>query len=935
MNEQHSGIAWPGVASRVVLAGLFGLLVVACGEQGADTAEEVAQARRHADSGEWRAAIIELKNVLQKAPDNADARLLLGRVHVRTGNGAAAEKELQRALRFGKREQEVAYWHARAVFQQGEFNRLLEEIEVSSEWPADVRARVLAVRARAEIATGDLAGAEASLEQAEAVSAVTLEARLARLQLALAHNRTERAQGIGEALVEEHPESGRAWGLLGRAHLARGELERADDALGHAIELIVHPYRERLLRAQLRLGLGDAEGARTDIEWLSKNAGEHPAVLFAEGLLALAEDNRDDACARFSQALAKAPDMREARYYVGVCHFRDGEYNQATANLENAYQGASRPRVGRMLAATYLAQGRYERAREVLRPVLRANPEDMGALALMARTESAQGNTSEALDYLRRLAELRPDDPGIQLQLGMGLLQAGEYEEGRSALGDVLALDPDSGPAGALLVITHLREGEFEQAMNEARRLAEEQPEASLPLTLQGVVLMAQGEREAARERLQEALERDPADPGARHALARMALQENDAEAARRHFEAVLDQRPGHTSTLLQLAELEARSGHPERIEPLLERAHGSAPEALRPRVLLARFALGKGEHARALELLEGVEGSARNDPRVLVVQANAYLRMEQPLQALEPLRRLMEQRPEAPLPYLLLARAYGALGEEQQALEQLDRILEFDPDNPFVLLVQARAKVRQGEFDRAGELLSRVPEERRGHPWYLDTRGNLALRAGEHDQALDYYRRAYEASPSGTTVAKAAAAYRSLGKAGAAEALLQQHLQRQPDDFEAHQALGGLYVEQGRDVEAAEAYKTVLQHDPGSVEALNNLGWVLRKENPNEALRYAEHALTLRPDDPRIIDTVGTVYLELGEPEQAIAHMRKAVTLAPEAPVLRYHLARALAAAGNEHEARLQLRDALEAGAAFAGVEDARALLERLNANP
>src|SRR3546814_3715040 len=48
------------------------------------------------EQGDLRAAVIELKNALQRDPANAVARLLLGEVYLRLGDGAAAEKEIDR-----------------------------------------------------------------------------------------------------------------------------------------------------------------------------------------------------------------------------------------------------------------------------------------------------------------------------------------------------------------------------------------------------------------------------------------------------------------------------------------------------------------------------------------------------------------------------------------------------------------------------------------------------------------------------------------------------------------------------------------------------------------------------------------------------------------------------------------------------------------------
>ena len=71
-----------------------------------------------------RAAVIELKNALQRDPDNAEARLLLGEVYVLVGDGAAAEKELGVAERLGIEKAKFVVALGRALLLQGRFEPL-------------------------------------------------------------------------------------------------------------------------------------------------------------------------------------------------------------------------------------------------------------------------------------------------------------------------------------------------------------------------------------------------------------------------------------------------------------------------------------------------------------------------------------------------------------------------------------------------------------------------------------------------------------------------------------------------------------------------------------------------------------------------------------------------------------------------------------------
>lgn len=81
----------------------------------------VAQARELLQSGDPRAAMIQLKNALQDDPKNAQARLLLGQIYLRAGNGEAAEKELRHARSAGMPAESWIADMGRAYLLQGRF----------------------------------------------------------------------------------------------------------------------------------------------------------------------------------------------------------------------------------------------------------------------------------------------------------------------------------------------------------------------------------------------------------------------------------------------------------------------------------------------------------------------------------------------------------------------------------------------------------------------------------------------------------------------------------------------------------------------------------------------------------------------------------------------------------------------------------------------
>ena len=75
---------------------------------------------------------------------------------------------------------------------------------------------------------------------------------------------------------------------------------------------------------------------------------------------------------------------------------------------------------------------------------------------------------------------------------------------------------------------------------------------------------------------------------------------------------------------------------------------------------------------------------------------------------------------------------------------------------------------------------------------------------------------------------------------------------------------------------------RKVIEVDPGNADALNALGYTLtdQTDRHDEALALIEKALTIKPDEAAFIDSMGWVQYRLHNYEQAIAHLKRALTL-------------------------------------------------------
>ena len=147
-------------ARSVAIALLAALLALTAGCDAFRSKEaRIEEAREALAAGDFRAASIELKSVLDSDPDNADARLALAETSLAVGDAESAEKELRRALAAGLPAERAAALQGRVMLALGQSAELLQKLNDRSlpvqepDWSL--------LKGDALVTVGDTAAAEA------------------------------------------------------------------------------------------------------------------------------------------------------------------------------------------------------------------------------------------------------------------------------------------------------------------------------------------------------------------------------------------------------------------------------------------------------------------------------------------------------------------------------------------------------------------------------------------------------------------------------------------------------------------------------------------------------------------------------------------------------------------------------------------------------
>ena len=178
------------------------------------------------------------------------------------------------------------------------------------------------------------------------------------------------------------------------------------------------------------------------------------------------------------------------------------------------------------------------------------------------------------------------------------------------------------------------------------------------------------------------------------------------------------------------------------------------------------------------------------------------------------------------------------------------------------------------------------------------------------------------------------ASAYLDVRELGLAERHAREALRLKPTYARAMVTLGASLAAQGRDGEAADAYRGAIRAQPANGRAHANLGALLaRAGQSSDALVHVRRALELNPEDGAAHLTLASL-LGSTDPGRAMHHLREAVRLRPRDARAHTKYGRALLEHGGAREALAEFELAMkldpDALDALYGADDARDVLKQ-----
>lgn len=448
-------------------------------------------------------------------------------------------------------------------------------------------------------------------------------------------------------------------------------------------------------------------------------------------------------------------------------------------------------------------------------------------------------------------------------------------------------LAPQADDAAQVLLGLQLTHNRADDAKASLAKQLSGSTTATLPLAIGNVqrLLSRMPDRARAYALIKELLEPYRHLIEARVAVAQMAIVNGDRDGALKEAREAISKFPNSELAVMMFTQLIENKAESLKLLADFLKRNSTSREV---RLMYARLLFEQSKVAEAKKEFRILLQQTPNDQTslyamgFLMVQSNDIAEAEKYLSTyVNNLKGQPDRERDASQALMILAQIAEDRNDTAAALAWLDMVATSGQNGALnATLKRAQLQAKSGKLDEARQLLSQTDVEND------DERAKLII--GEAQLLRDAH------------------------KLPEAIRLIQDALELYPDHVDLLYELGML-AEKNLQFDVMEtALRKVIKLMPDGQHAFNALGYSLADRNTRlpEAYDLIKAALSLAPDDPYIMDSMGWVEFRMGRLEKAEETLRKAFALKPD-PEIAAHLGEVLWVRGREEEAKKLWRNA------------------------
>ena len=616
---------------------------------------------------------------------------------------------------------------------------------------------------------------------------------------------------VPSALAAPPPEAGKALSpvesarrdsmehyLRAKLMVTDGEVTEALKEFRKAVEIdpndghLRREYAEALRDVQI---LPEAEEqARKAVALIPENAAAHRTL--GQILLATSKDKKgvEEAAAELKRSTEALPGDPAGAMAYAQALLRLDRAQEAVPVLERVLEKGRGPAMTLLYGEALERSGRYGEAEDVLRFLLRQDPDSPAAYFSLLRLYEKSRQVDKATDLVQSFLRKHPGNVGLRTEYGQLLVRSRRFPDAEKVLGEVLKADPENREAlrsYATVLIETKRPEKADEILAKLQQLDPDDPDVPFRRALFLLEARKIAEAEKVLGDLKASL---IARKMSREGLAQVDGQLAYAAYLRKDFRAA-------RALLL----------------PQLKNGVGAGGDGVQAFNLLLQIARDEKDDAEGLRVAREAASKGTPPPAVKASLAEFLLRSPKPADKEEGGKLLdalaAVDRPGA----LMAADTWQRLEKFGRAAEVAKEALSRFPDDPDLLFRLGASLERDQKGPAAVDAFERLLKVRPDHAPAMNYLGYYwADRSENLERAHDLIRKAVELDPAnGAYLDSLGWVLYQLNRPDEAEKFLAEAAQMTPDDPTVLEHLGDVAAKQGHVARARDLWKKALGMNP------------------------------------------------------------------------------------------------------------------------
>lgn len=533
-------------------------------------------------------------------------------------------------------------------------------------------------------------------------------------------------------------------------------------------------------------------------------------------------------------------------------------------------------------------------------------------LFIKGNDASMRGDFQTAAKIFKSVVELQPEDLYLKRKLAFELIRSGELKEAEKLLETVFKKSGSKDESvGLILGSVYSTLEKNKEAKGVYQRLLAINPESEEACLYLGRAYVAEKLFKEAHALLDGCEKRSPESPVFSFFRGRMEYDRGNKTLAKTYFERSLKKDSTYSQAALAIGALheekEDFTSAMKVYKKFIDNEENANNSQVLSRLVTIMFSLEKNEEV--LQYAEALSSMDGTDLNLKVRLGLLYSDLERFDEASKLFKEVLEVVPESDKVLYYLGAIYQQTNQPKEAIQYFKRIPASSPlfgeaglQVGQVMGAEAREEFVQGKMSASVAFNTFIEGRIRENP---EMQLELKMLQASFFEDTFQYKNAVSTLAS-----------------------VKDH----KNFTESHNYyMASILEKDGQFAEARKLVQVIIDKDPNNAHALNFMGYsyLERNEKMDKAFEYISKAVSLKPDDGYIRDSLAWYFYQVGKYQEALVEAKKAVELVKGDPTITKHLGMIYHRLQHYDKAKMYLTEALKNAQAQSERDDLLKLIQ------